>query len=260
MRLLILLCFWAILGPGGCRSLPPAPPPPVQSAAEVLSQLRARQQDLKTFAAKGRLTWLSPERNYSGTGLIKGRFPTTLRVDILDFFGRALLSFSSDGREVQVFSPKEAKFFSGAATPANLAAFIPPGVTLPQTLSLLTGDLPLSKEAPATWRYDPEKDAYLLEWRNPDGSQRERLWVAAPGSYPLREEWYDAQGRPLFTVELSDFDRQGSGRPQHIKLHTRHPEMELRLAYREMQLNPALPPGDFTVSRPPGVVEVPLTP
>ena len=241
--------------------MPPAPPPPhVQSASEILFQVRARQQDLKTFEAKGRLTLLSPDRNYSGTGLIKGRFPTTLRVDILDFFGHTLLSFSSDGREVQIFSPKEAKFFTGAATPGNLAAFIPPGVTLPQTLRLLTGDLPLSTEAPTTWHYDSAAGVYLLEWLNPDGSKRERLWVAAAGWYPRKEEWYDAGGQLRFTVELSDFDRLGPGRPQHIKLHTRQPELELRLAYKEMRLNPVLNPGDFTVARPPAAVEVPLKP
>ena len=99
-----------------------------------------------------------------------------------------------------------------------------------------------------------------MEWLNPDGSKRERLWVAAAGWYPQKEEWYDAGGQLRFTVELSDFDRLGPGRPQHIKLHTRQPELELRLAYKEMRLNPVLNPGDFTVARPPAVVEVPLKP
>ena len=131
----------------GCRALPTPPVPPptaVASAAEVLARLQNRERTIESFQARGRITFLSPERNYSGTALIKARRPENLRVDILDLFGRTLLSFASDGTQVQVLSPHEGKFFHGPASPRNLAAFIPPAVTLPQTLRLLAGALPLS--------------------------------------------------------------------------------------------------------------------
>ena len=137
--LALALALW------GCRSLPPpAPPTAVTSAEELVARLQAGKPRVQSFEAKGRLTLLSPQRNYSGTSLIKGRLPTTVRADVLDPLGRSLLNFYSNGLEVQVLSPKEGKLFKGEATPGNLAAFIPPAVTLPQALRLMTGDLPLS--------------------------------------------------------------------------------------------------------------------
>ncbi|MFZ0052114.1 MAG: hypothetical protein WAK96_10075, partial [Desulfobaccales bacterium] len=64
---LVVLALLAWLGLAGCRALPPAPPPAVLSAEEVLARLHNRQQALESLQARGRITFLSPERNYSGT-------------------------------------------------------------------------------------------------------------------------------------------------------------------------------------------------
>ncbi len=129
----LVLVLMALAGLNGCRALPPAPPPTaVSSAEDLLARLQTRQRAAESFQARGRITFLSPERNYSGTALLKGRLPLSLRVDIQDLLGRTLLSFGSDGDQVQVLSPNEGKFFTGPASPRNLAAFIPPGVSLPR--------------------------------------------------------------------------------------------------------------------------------
>jgi hypothetical protein len=246
---------------GGCRALPLAPPPAaVISAEELTSRLQARHREVQSFQAKGRLTFLSPERNYSGTGLLKGRAPTTLRVDVLDFLGRSLLSFASDGVEVQVLFPKEEKLFQGKATPGNLAALIPPAVTLPQVLRLLVGGLPLSMGAPDSFAYDPSQGDYLLEWHLSDGSLKERVWVKAQGLDPFKGEWYGDGGRLRFSVELADFGGPAPHLPGKITLRTETPKAELRLVYREMQVNPPLTAADLTLQPPPTVAVVPLEP
>jgi hypothetical protein len=261
MRLLALAGLVALVGLAGCRSLPPpAPPTAVTAPEEVLALLRARQETARSFQAKGRLTYLSRERNYSGTGLLRGSLPTTLRVDVLDFLGRSLLSFYSDGQEVQVLSPKEARLYSGPATPGNLAAFIPPGVTLPQVVRLLLGDLPLSPGAPARWQYEPARGEYLFEWQNPAGTRRERLWVEVRNLNPVKDEWYDAAGEPGFTVELKDFGQLAPGRPGQLTLRTFQPQAELRLAYKDLQVNPQLLATDLLLRKSAGVTEVPLKP
>jgi hypothetical protein len=258
MRLLSLACMLALLGLAGCRTLPPPPPTPrVSSAAELLYLLKARQAGLQSFQAKGRLTLLAPRRNYSGTGLIKGSLPSTLRVDVLDFLGRSLLNFASDGQKVEVLFPREAKLFYGAATPRNMAAFVPPGVSLPQAIKVLTADLPLSAEAPAEWRHESEGGSYLMVWRNPDGTDRERLWVDERSLYPVKEQWYGRDGKLRFTAELSDFV---ADRPRRIIFKTTAPETELRLAFSEVQLNPDLSPADLRVPEIKGVEKIPFKP
>jgi outer membrane lipoprotein-sorting protein len=242
----------------GCKILPPPPPPTAESPDAVMARLKARQAGLQSFEAKGRLTLLSPQRNFSGTGLIKGNLPTSLRLDLLDPLGRTAASFFSDGSQMQVFFPRENKLLVGEATPANLGAFLPPGVTLPQVLRLLTGDLPLSPEAPSGMRPAPDQEAYVLEWRNPDGSLKERLWVSTRELAPIKDEWYDTDGRHRFTAELGDFGRLVPDRPQTITVKTIQPAVELRLAFREFKLNAPMSPGDLTLPRPPGVVEEPL--
>lgn len=247
---------------GGCRALPPAAPlTAVISADHLLARLKARQNQVQSFQARGRVIFLSPERNYSGTALLKGKMPTTLRLDILDFLGRSGLSFASDGTEMQVLSPREGKFFYGPATPKNLAsALMPPAVTLPQVLRLLVGGLPLSSGPPHRCDYDAAQGLYLLEWRQPDGTLQERLWVKAEGLFPSKGEWYGEAGQVRFTIELADFGRLPTDLPGQITLRTNSPKSELRLFYKEMQANPHLAPADLVLTPPPQVQVVPLGP
>ncbi|MCK9374783.1 MAG: DUF4292 domain-containing protein [Syntrophobacterales bacterium] len=248
----------ALLWLTGCRALPPAPPAAViTSSEELLSRLQARQQRVKAFQAKGRITFLSPQQNYSGTALLAGQLPASLKVDILDFLGRTILSFATDGSEVQVLSPRENKLFKGPATPRNLAAFIPPTVGLPQTLRLLVGSLPLSPGNPDRFEYQAASGRYLLEWQK-DGKLAERLWVEAQGFNPVQEEWFGGAPEPRFTAELSNFGALAPDLPEKITLKTTTPKMELRLVYGELKLNPPLTPADLTLTPPPGIAVAPL--
>jgi len=255
---ILALLLWS--GLSGCRALPPPPTPPppaVYSAEEILTRLQNREGTRESFQARGRLTFLSPERNYSGTALIKGCRPEALRVDLLDMLGRTLLSFASNGSQVQVLAPPEGKFFHGPATPRNLAAFIPPAVSLPQTLRLLTGALPLSPGLPSRCEYQADNGQYLLEWRENDLIQ-ERLWVAAQGLYPVKEEFFGGGNRPRFTAELADYGTAAADLPGKISLRTEAPKMELRLVYRELRLNPPLTPAELILTPPGGVTVVQL--
>jgi hypothetical protein len=255
-----LTALLALVVLSGCRALPTPPvsaPTAIASAAEVLARLQNRAESIQSFQARGRITFISPERNYSGTALIKVRRPENLRVDILDPFGRTLLSFASDGAQVQVLSPHEGKFFHGPASPKNLAAFIPPAVTLPQTLRLLAGALPLSPGPASRFEYDPVTGQYLLEWRKNDILQ-ERLWVAAQGLYPVKEEYFGGGDRPRFTAKLADYGAAAADLPGKITLKTEAPKLELRLAYTEMRLNAPLTPADLTLTPPSGVAVVQL--
>jgi outer membrane lipoprotein-sorting protein len=261
VRLRLFAWVVVLLVLGGCRTLPPTPPPAaIASPEELLARLKSRQQHLQSFQATGRLTFLSPERNYSGTGFLKGKEPTTLRVDILDFLGRSLMSFASDGAQVQVLIPREARLYQGRATPANLAALIPPSVTLPQVLRLLVGGLPLSPGPADRWQEEAASGLYLLEWLNPQGGPKERLWVESRDLHPVKGEWYGDDGRLRFAVEMTDYGRLTAHLPGQVTLKTDTPKVELRLFYRELQVNPALSSADLLLQAPPGVARVPLGP
>lgn len=255
---LALTALLALVVLSGCRALPTPPPTAaVASAEELLAKLQTREGTIEAFQARGRITFLSPERNYSGTALIKARRPENLRVDILDPFGRTLLSFASDGAQVQVLSPSEGKFFHGQASPRNLAAFIPPAVTLPQALRLLAGALPLSPGPASRFEYLPAAGQYLVEWRKNDLIQ-ERLWVAAQGLYPVKEEYFGGSDRPRFTAEWTDYGAAAADLPGKVTLKTDAPKLELRLAYSELRLNVSLTPADLTLTPPSGVGVVQL--
>jgi outer membrane lipoprotein-sorting protein len=261
-RLVILVLVLAMLA--GCRGTMPGakarPSVPPISPEQIFSQLKARQGGLTAFAAKGRITLISPEQNATGTALLKGKFPETLRVDIKDPLGRSVLSFFTDGQMVEVLFPRENKLFQGPATPTNLASFIPPGVKVSQALRLMVGDLPLSSGPPTRVKPESGENAYLLEWVGKDGTLEERLWVAGADVQPQKEEWYGAGGQLVFSAELGEFNQVAAGRPQQIKLVTVNPKVDLRLTYREFTPNPALTPADLAIPRPPGVMVQPLKP
>jgi hypothetical protein len=259
LRNFLCLALAALLFSAGCRTLfpPPQPPVAVVSQDNLLAVLKARQEKIKSFRAKGRITYLSPQQNYSGTALLSGQLPTSLKVDVLDFLGRTILSFATDGAEVKVLSPRENKLFQGPATPRNLAAFIPPTVSLPQALRLLLGALPLSQGPPQNFTYEAATGRYRLEWRQ-GNAITERLWVAAEGLYPVQEEWYGGAPEPLFTAELANFGALAPDLPEKVTLKTSTPKMEMRLVYHDLNFNPPLTPASLTLTAPPGVVLVPL--
>jgi hypothetical protein len=243
---------------GGCRALPLAPPPVTGiSAEDLLARLRSRQQQVQTFQAKGRITFLSPKENYSGTALLAGHIPATLKVDILDFLGRTILSFATNGTEVKILSPRENKLFHGPATPGNLAALIPPTVSLPQTVRLLMGDLPFSSGPPDYFTFEAATGRYLLEWRQ-GSALTERLWVEAQGLNPVADEWFGGAALPRFSAELADFGALVPHLPGKITLKTTTPKIELRLVYSTLKVNPPLTAAALTLTAPPGIAEVPL--
>jgi outer membrane lipoprotein-sorting protein len=247
---------------GGLRGVrPKAAPVAVKlSPDQVLSQLKARQGQLTTFAARGRITLVSPEQNATGTAIIKGKLPETLRVDLKDPLGRSVLSFYTDGQLVEILFPRENKLFQGPATPTNLSAFIPAGVQVSQALQLMVGNLPLSQGKPGRMNLESDGNMYVLEWLAGDGSLQERLWVTAGDVQPAKDEWYGPGGRLIFSAELGDFNQVAPGRPQHLKLVTTTPRVELLLTYKDFTPNPSLTPADLAVPRPPGVVGQHLKP
>jgi outer membrane lipoprotein-sorting protein len=228
------------------------------SPEQIVSQLKARQGQLTSFAAKGRVTLVSPEQNATGTALIKGKFPETLRVDLKDPLGRSVLSFYTNGQQVEILFPRENKLLTGPATPTNLSSFIPAGVKLPQALRLMVGDLPLSQGKPA--RMSQESDMYVLEWQAPDGSLAERLWVSVGAVQPVKDEWYGAGGRLIFSAALGEYGKAAVDRPGQVKLITTSPRVELLLTYRDFTPNPTLTPADLAVPKPLGVVVQHLKP
>jgi hypothetical protein len=254
----VLIALLAGVVLNGCRTLPPAPPPTaVSSAAELLARLHDRDKTSAGLQARGRITFLSPQRNYSGTVLLKARRPANLRVDILDLFGRRALSFATNGQQVQILSPHDNKFFQGPASPRNLAAFIPPSVTLEQAVRLLTEALPLSSGPPSRFEYQSATGQYYLEWRQ-GAALQERLWVAAQGLYPVKEEYFGGASQARFTAEWTDFGQAAPDFPGKITLKSAVPKLELRLAYTELRLNPPLPAAAWTLTPPPGLPVVQL--
>ncbi|MFZ2087585.1 MAG: hypothetical protein WAU47_03335 [Desulfobaccales bacterium] len=262
MKKRFVILVLALTMVAGCRaglrptSRPTAAPP--LSAEQIFSQLKARQGTLNAFDARGRLTLISPEQNATGTALLKGKLPETLKVDIKDPLGRAVLNFYTDGQVVEILFPRENKLLQGPATPTNLAAFIPPGVKVNQVLRLLVGDLPFSQGPPN--RMTSEPGLYVLEWVKSDGSLQERLWVSTDEVQPRKAEWYGANGQLAFSAELGEFGHLAPGRPQQVKLVTANPRVELRLTYREFTPNPALSPAELAVPKPAGVMVQPLKP
>jgi hypothetical protein len=99
-----------------------------------------------------------------------------------------------------------------------------------------------------------------LEWRRPDGSLQERLWVKGTGWSPSKDEWYGNSGRMLFSAEMTDYGAQAPDLPGQIILRTENPQAELRFVYREMQVNPTLAAADLELKAPPAMTAVPLGP
>lgn len=263
-RLGASLALWSLILVAACQRLPIAPPtmrPEIQSAQDLQARLRARARGIHTFKAKGRVTVVSPEKTYSGTALLLGQKPKTLRVEVLNFWGQSALSFFTDGRTMQILDYREGRLRRGPATPQNLALFVPPPVQIGELLQILTGSVPLPREGEARMTFVPEKDQYQLELTAREPETRVAIRVDAQNLRILAATWYEARGRVLYQVRFQDFDdQQRYPVPRRIILATGDNRAQLRLHYRELTLNPPLDPETLSLSVPSTVREVPLSP
>jgi len=186
----------------------------------------------------------------SGRQVVVAERPARLRVEVLGLFDQALAVLTTDGDRFELFRTQDLSFEEGPVRPEILWEEVRIALRPEEAIGLLLG-------APLL---EPDLVPVRAEGAD-DGSVRVSL--AAPGGAERRRMGFDAQGR-LVRVEVLAEDGEmlwkaafGGFAPvagvpfaHAITLHVARGDTRAEIRLRDVELNPELPPGVFSI-RPP---------
>jgi outer membrane lipoprotein-sorting protein len=181
---------------------------------------------------------------FSGVLLLKA--PGLMRFEALTPFGPPLLVIASDLEVLTVWEVLDNRATLISPTPEWTARWLGIGLGADDAVAVLAGRARLPRE-PRDVRLLPE-DAVgpSLELENDDG--RQRVWFDPASGRPRQIEWSGGK-YPARVV----FDPADGPAPTGLTLATLDRKLELRLRYREPQLNAGLDPARLKLALPASV-------
>jgi outer membrane lipoprotein-sorting protein len=241
---LLLLCV-----AGGCATAPirrDYPPPTTEDLVAALQQRAARIRSLRGEARV-------ESRGRSATVLLAAERPGRLRFDVLSPFGSPLASLATDGKSVGYFDRGAGRFVRGPARACTLAWTVRLPLSPDDAVEVLLGSVPLMPAASSDVSWDERAGLEVLRVRAPDGAVEEIRLGGPAGAWTVRAaQLRDRAGRPRWRVEHDEWRVLG-GFPMPRRTRVSDGENDVRLRYRDEEVNVPLPPGIFGTGAPPGV-------
>jgi outer membrane biogenesis lipoprotein LolB len=224
----------------GCSTLPPASiplPPGDPRPALQASALRALALQRTALRATARIQ----VEGQGGAGfsrqLLLAERPGRLRIEVLSLMGQRALVLATDGDRYDLYRAGEVGIETGVIHPQLLQEVA--GVALPpgDAVALLLAAPALPEGAPLHAAEDAQ-GALSLTWPDrvlrldPEGRLREMRWQLPGGS--VSAHYDDHRVLP-----------DGASFPFQMALHFDENGQQLRVDFREVELNPALAPALF---------------
>ncbi|HMY59212.1 MAG TPA: DUF4292 domain-containing protein [Pseudomonadota bacterium] len=269
----LAFCFGMTVALTGC---PPPPvvirPYPAPNAAELLSDVRksqAKVQSMKLYAKAD-----VPD---DGGGRVKldvsiaVKRPAQLRLTAESTLTGPLLTLATDGQRFQLLDAQNNRYLSSVVTPCSMARLL--RVALPPSIlaDVLSGGVPLLPPDSLTVQSDwDEKEGgrEVIKLRDPEG-RRQVLYLqpSEPGQAQSRSfdvvesELSDRDGKPFLRIRHQKFapvqtdpmpaDPVRLPKQSTIEDLTSHTEVKLR--WKETEVNPALDATLFYLPQPVGI-------
>ncbi len=253
-----LLCaLWL----SGCRArrVPP-PDDALTDPSAVLELVRQRAEGegaITSLAADARVSYYSRDGARKGKMIILARRPASLHFSALSPTDDLVAFLASDGARFTSFERGGDVCEVGDACAANVGALLPIPMEGAELVGLLISSVPIMKHERATVSWDARAGAYRLELV--DGARSERLWVE-PGTGRVRVAELWEGGKRQVRISYSEFQRHGELSLAHeIHVEAARNKVDLKVRYRDVELNGTLDDDAFTVPCPEGTrqVEVP---
>ncbi len=251
-----------MLGLAGCQGRLALPGPGGVDGPPALAALLARHAAAVTaLRGEARLEAKLGDGGGSAQQVVVAEAPDRVRLETIGLFGQPALVFAADLPALALFVAEEGRLYVGPGVVRRFA-LLPRGLGLEDLVAVLLGRVPRSALAGAAAGHLtvlPRERRYQLDVPVPGSDERWRIWVAADGGYPVGLARLDAGGEPRVTVAYGDFRSTGSGPfPYRIEVVEPARALDVRIAYEEIDLNPALPSGAFRLATPRGAVPVEL--
>jgi hypothetical protein len=249
---------FAALVLGACARRPP-PPDLSMDPALLLGQVREAQARVVSIQGEATVRVESPDFSGALRQWIAAEKPDRLHVEALDFFGNPAAVMVTDGGRFALYDARARVLYRGEATPENLSRLVPVALTPEELATVLCGSAPIAAAVPAA----AEAGDGVVRLRLEAAGRIQTLDVGARAAVE-RSRLRGADGaRVPGAVDLSfaAFQVLGTVRfPREVKLASEGPHVEVRLAWREPELNAPVDPALFRLEPPRGARVVDLAP
>jgi len=249
VRRLVLLAVVA----GGCSAPRVERPYPPPTADALLGAVRHRAAGVRSVRAEARIDHRGLAGRIGAVILLAARRPGHLRLDALSPFGSPVASLATDGRTVGFFDRDAGSFVRGPARACSLARLVRLPMDPDEAVEVLLGGVPLlDGDAEVSW--DGRDAREVVRIRHASGASQKVRLAGKAGAWTAREsEIRAADGRLRWRVEHEDWRSVGGvAMPEHTRV-TDGRRADVRIRYREQDVNVDLPDKIFATGAPPGV-------
>jgi len=245
----LALAASACRGPRGFATLPVTDPRPprlfaaFEREAETRRALRGRARvEVEGASAPG----------FSGRQIVVAERPDHLRLELLGLFDQSLGVLAVDGERYELFRTADLSFDRGPLHDDllwdNARIRLAPADAVALLLGAPRSDAPLAPVSAG----EAEDGEILVSLAEPGGAVRQRLGFDVQGRL-RRAEALTGNGELVWTAGYGDYQPVGGVPFAHeITLLVAEGHTRVRIALRDVELNPELPEGIFHVRPNPG--------
>jgi outer membrane lipoprotein-sorting protein len=252
---LILLSLVVLLGCAPKRII--TRPPFIPSSQYLIEALNERDHDIQGLTGRAKITYVNGNKKQSAKLVVVGLKPSYLRFDILDFWGRPALSFTTDGTDASVLSYSENRLYKGDLAAHALSPFWPPSMGVQNMISVISGNVPLIDYGQDQVEYAAGEGLYLIQLTSTDSKRKQRIWLDVADLGCVKSEIVDLGDRLVFRVEFDKFREIGRLQtPFLVKTYMPEEEAEFTLEFKDLVLNSPITEADFDLKVPEGVETV----
>ena len=253
----IAIAVAAVVLLGGCPTPKVERPYAAPTAAELVRAIRARQQRIKSLRTDAKVDYFEGKGErvkLSMSFLVAG--PDKLRIDAESpIGGNEVATLVSDGDKFALLDVQNNQFLVGPARPCNIARLIRVYLAPAEVDAVLEGGAPLLGEPIAVGWNPGDGGREVLTLKTPDGGTETVQLDATDRRWDVvSAEVKDAGGKTLYKLAHEDFAAVGGERFPG-KTHVEEPprSVDLRIRYKERELDPKVPDGVFTLQPPSGL-------
>lgn len=231
-----------------CGTLPQQPVTIAElpTAAQAVQRLEDRRRFVRSFLMRGEISFEGEQGEVNGEHLIQGSYPNRLRAEIMGPFSRPVLLLVSDGAWLYVLDYKANRAFWGRASRRNLARFVGLDLSLEEIYALLTGNVPLMKNAHSVKLIRaPQAERLILELAAQGGVVGQALTFDSTRFDVVSARIGEWGGENEMQASFKDFEAASPfSYPRKISLNDSR-ERKIMLNCDELSINPVLAGAPF---------------
>jgi hypothetical protein len=244
---------------------------PYVDALQALRDNASTHKKVAAIQAEARVDQRGKKGRVRGTVLMFAERPNRVRIDAMTQFGPAAM-LTADGGRFAFTDLKENRYLEGETCPYNIARFLGVRLSAEQATALLLGEtlLPEGIESVKSSVGCTSEGNYLITLRTADGKLERIVLAVADGDLekPPAQQRLRLTQAELFaknaaliwrvsyddyrTVRHADIETQ---MPFSIRIEQPAIESDTLLRFRQIAINPRIPPGAFSQTPPPSILK-----